>query len=297
MAFINFDCPECGHNLEVDERGAGFIIKCPECDHPLQIPELPKSHRIRKSIVGGLTIALFVALAAGCVFFASRDGASRRRAADSEEALAELTEKTGALAAAQEAELTMLRRSMAARSRMDPTALSDAAREVLAEAERLARQLDDAERRLLEASPRERDILLRKNLRERMEEAKASLPNPPIFNEAEPGKGLMNTGRQLIFPVLLSAEGKPLRENVEITGLDGDHVSVRFQDGSASYRLAELHPGVVAYLPAVDPLLILPSKQRQAEALRIHQTECARRSEALSALRHDLETQISAVQK
>jgi hypothetical protein len=50
MALINFDCPECGHNLEVDEGGAGFIVKCPECANPLQIPGLPKSHRIRKWI-------------------------------------------------------------------------------------------------------------------------------------------------------------------------------------------------------------------------------------------------------
>ena len=41
MAFINFDCPECGHNLEVDERGAGFIVKCPECQEPIQIPDMP----------------------------------------------------------------------------------------------------------------------------------------------------------------------------------------------------------------------------------------------------------------
>ena len=42
MSLINFDCPECGHNLEVDERGAGFIIKCPACANPLQIPDLPR---------------------------------------------------------------------------------------------------------------------------------------------------------------------------------------------------------------------------------------------------------------
>ena len=41
MAFINFDCPECRHNLEVDERGAGFIVKCPECQEPIQIPDMP----------------------------------------------------------------------------------------------------------------------------------------------------------------------------------------------------------------------------------------------------------------
>jgi DNA-directed RNA polymerase subunit RPC12/RpoP len=38
MADINFDCPACGHNLEVDERGAGMTVPCPECSKPIHIP-------------------------------------------------------------------------------------------------------------------------------------------------------------------------------------------------------------------------------------------------------------------
>ncbi len=63
MALINFDCPECGHNLEVDEGGAGFIVKCPECDNPLKIPPLPRQRRYRKYMFAGatlLTIALLL---------------------------------------------------------------------------------------------------------------------------------------------------------------------------------------------------------------------------------------------
>lgn len=38
MTDMNFDCPECGHNLEVDENGAGMTVPCPECSKPIQIP-------------------------------------------------------------------------------------------------------------------------------------------------------------------------------------------------------------------------------------------------------------------
>ena len=38
MADIIFDCPECGHNLEVDEKGAGMTVPCPECTKPITIP-------------------------------------------------------------------------------------------------------------------------------------------------------------------------------------------------------------------------------------------------------------------
>ena len=65
MALINFDCPECGHNLEVDEGGAGFIVKCPECGNPLQIPELPKSRRY-------LIISLCVLFAILLIWFFQR---------------------------------------------------------------------------------------------------------------------------------------------------------------------------------------------------------------------------------
>ncbi len=43
MADINFDCPACGHNLAVDEKGAGMTVPCPECSKPIQIPVPPKA--------------------------------------------------------------------------------------------------------------------------------------------------------------------------------------------------------------------------------------------------------------
>ena len=38
MADINFDCPHCGHNLDVNERGAGLTVACPECSKSIEIP-------------------------------------------------------------------------------------------------------------------------------------------------------------------------------------------------------------------------------------------------------------------
>ena len=38
MADINFDCPYCGHNLDVNERGAGLSVACPECSKSIEIP-------------------------------------------------------------------------------------------------------------------------------------------------------------------------------------------------------------------------------------------------------------------
>lgn len=38
MADINFDCPHCGHNLDVNERGAGLTVACPECSKNIKIP-------------------------------------------------------------------------------------------------------------------------------------------------------------------------------------------------------------------------------------------------------------------
>ena len=38
MADIIFDCPQCGHQLEVDENGAGMTVPCPECSQSIQIP-------------------------------------------------------------------------------------------------------------------------------------------------------------------------------------------------------------------------------------------------------------------
>lgn len=38
MPDINFDCPVCGHNLEVSEKGAGMTVPCPECSNTITIP-------------------------------------------------------------------------------------------------------------------------------------------------------------------------------------------------------------------------------------------------------------------
>lgn len=35
---IVFDCPNCGHNLAIDYRGAGLQITCVECGNPALVP-------------------------------------------------------------------------------------------------------------------------------------------------------------------------------------------------------------------------------------------------------------------
>ena len=49
MSDIHFDCPECGHNLVVDESGAGLAVPCPECSYVIKIP-VPKKKRARNYI-------------------------------------------------------------------------------------------------------------------------------------------------------------------------------------------------------------------------------------------------------
>ena len=43
MSDINFYCPLCGHNLTVDENGAGLVVTCPECSKPIRIPTALKA--------------------------------------------------------------------------------------------------------------------------------------------------------------------------------------------------------------------------------------------------------------
>ena len=38
MEFINFDCPECGQNLDAPSDMAGQQIECPNCSHAILIP-------------------------------------------------------------------------------------------------------------------------------------------------------------------------------------------------------------------------------------------------------------------
>jgi len=35
---ILFECPQCGKSLEIDARGAGYIIICPDCKNEIQVP-------------------------------------------------------------------------------------------------------------------------------------------------------------------------------------------------------------------------------------------------------------------
>ena len=35
---IRFNCPRCGQNLSVEEKGAGMIVNCPNCKEPIEIP-------------------------------------------------------------------------------------------------------------------------------------------------------------------------------------------------------------------------------------------------------------------
>ena len=295
MAFINFDCPDCGHNLEVDERGAGFIVKCPECQEPIQIPDMPtEAGPLRahiKAILLGVAAIVVIAAAAWGVH-AYRGVAARADAAEKE--VASLRDQLEEAADRLEVQLQTqkIQHRSSAREQMD--ALDNVTHRLLDQANAYLRSLDDAERRLVESSKHEQEILVRADMKERLEEAKEALPLPPEFGDAEAGRGLQNSGRTLVFPVLLGANGKPLRENAEITSVNGDEVSVRFEGGGATYRLAELHPGVAAYLPAVDPVLLVPPVRRKPEALRLHQLRCARRAEELAAIGQELDEALFA---
>lgn len=44
---INFDCPLCGHNLEVDARGMGMKVPCPECGGRIEVP-VPEAEGVRR---------------------------------------------------------------------------------------------------------------------------------------------------------------------------------------------------------------------------------------------------------
>ena len=295
MAFINFDCPECGHNLEVDERGAGFIVKCPECQEPIQIPDMPAEvgpvRRHARAIVTTVAVLVVAAVAAWGIR-ANRAAAARavtaeKEAADLRDRLDDASEQLELRLAAQQ-----IQQNDKTQDRLD--AVEDIAHSLLDRATSYLRTLDETETRLIENSKRDQEAIVRADVRERLEEAKAALPAAPEFGDAEAGRGLQNSGRTLMFPALIGAKGQTLRENAEITGIDGDQVSVRFGGGTATYRLSELHPGIVAYLPAVDPLLLVPPAQRKAEALRLHQIDAARRAEELAAVGHDLDIALHA---
>ena len=289
MALINFDCPECGHNLEVDEGGAGFIVKCPECGNPLQIPELPKSRRLRKIAAAAATFLAIVFLFAINLFLWFRAQSLAAQIADLKP-LNQALQRAQTLAMEQDAEIQRLKTELAGVELPDVDALAAAALAAVAETEALARELDDVSRRLLENSASDRTTLLREHMRKLVQAAKNGLPAAPVETEAAPGKGIQ--GRQIVFPVLPGPDGQILRENAEVAGVDGDKVSVTFAGGTATYALSELHPGVAAFLP-VDPLLALPRRQWGSEVFRVHQTLAAERDQKIAQLRDAIQAHLA----
>lgn len=291
MAMINFDCPECGHNLEVDENGAGFIVKCPECDNPLQIPEPPKSRRIRKTAGLVATLVAIVLLLGINIRLWHVARVRAEQLAEQQSAFDDLRQQTQALAMRQEADIAGLQKEVEAARQAASDDLARAALDVIDEAEILARKLEENERSYLDNHAGARTALLRENMTKVISAAKNSLPAPPVITDVGPGRGIQ--GRQIVFPILPNRDAQTLRENAEVTGIDEDKVSFRFIGGGATYTLTELHPGVAAYLP-VDPLLVLPRRQWAAEVIRIHQLQTARREEKLAELRRAIETHLPA---
>ncbi len=289
MALINFDCPECGHNLEVDARGAGFIIKCPECDHPLQVPDLPRSHRYRRFLSAGFTFAAVVVLFAANTYFWMQTKSLRASLASQEAFIDEFRQKAQLAAMMQEAEIARLHTEAGESRQASTEALAHAALDAIEEVETLARELEKTSRQFLDNHAGARTSLLREHMVKVVEAAKNGLPAAPVITDAGAGRGIQ--GRQIVFPVLPGPEGQTLRENAEVTAIHEDKVSVRFPGGSATYSLTELHPGVAAYLP-VDRLLVLPRRQWAGEVLRIHQLRSAQRDEEIAKLRQAIEAHL-----
>lgn len=289
MALINFDCPECGHNLEVDSRGAGFIVKCPECSNPLQIPDLPPSRRWLRWISPVVTLLVLLALFGTTAWFARQTRSLRGELADQQGAFTEFQRSAQTAAFQQDAEIVRLNDAVLEAQREASAALVQAALDAMDEAESLARELEQATKSYLDNSPVARTSLLREHMNKVVEAAKNSLPAAPILTDVGPGRGIQ--GRQIVFPILPGPEGQILRENAEITAIDDDKASVRFAGGSATYALSEMHPGVAAYLP-VDRLLVLPRRQWTPEVNRVHQLQTAQRDERLAQLRLAIESRL-----
>lgn len=291
MALINFDCPECGHNLEVDEGGSGFIVKCPECDNPLQVPDIPRSHRIRKTVIAaGILLSILLLLGIN-IHLWLQGNALQKDLEDQQKGFITLSEKAHGLSMKQEAEINRLTLAVEEARLSTESALSSSALDAMDQADDLATELGAVKIRLLEASTAYRMTLLRTHMRKLVEAAKNSLPSGPIISDAGAGRGI--NGQKIIFPILPGPDGQTLRENAAIMGVEEDKVSVSFPGGSATYTLSELHPGVAAYLP-VDPVLVLPRKQWGPEVIRIQQMLNAQLDEHLAHLRTAVETLLSA---
>ena len=192
---------------------------------------------------------------------------------------------------AQGAEIQRLQGELAAQPQHDPAALGQAALAAVAETEQLARELDGVGQRLLENSVEDRLRLLRTHMAKVVQAAKNDLPVPPVITDVGPGQGVQ--GRKIVFPVLPGPDGQELRKNAVVGGVDGEKVSVLFEGGTATYLLSELHPGVAAFLP-VDPLLVLPRRQREAETIRVHQLLQAERDQKIAQLRAAIEAHLPA---
>ena len=51
MPDINFDCPVCGHNLEVSEKGAGMTVPCPECSNTITAIVVPHDAELKRGVI------------------------------------------------------------------------------------------------------------------------------------------------------------------------------------------------------------------------------------------------------
>ena len=56
MFAIHFICSACGKHLEVDEPGAGLVIRCADCDAPIRVPE-----KVGKCVCPHCHVAVLVA--------------------------------------------------------------------------------------------------------------------------------------------------------------------------------------------------------------------------------------------
>lgn len=46
---IIFECPQCGKSLEIDSRGAGYLIVCPDCKNEIQVPSWDETEEVVES--------------------------------------------------------------------------------------------------------------------------------------------------------------------------------------------------------------------------------------------------------
>lgn len=291
MALINFDCPECGHNLEVETEGAGSIVDCPECHHPLQIPELPSAVR-RRRIFAALRIAGLVAVGFVLGIVLARPACAPDEAPDAAEtpAAAAPSDASSAAVDALRDQLDDLRGTLAAtrkdlaRAREEASLFARNGLELADLAKSLSARLAKTEESLFSGNASERDKFLRGVLRARLADPANALPVPPVVSDTEAGKGFRESGRSYLFPELLDRDGKVLRANATATSVNGDHLSVTFPGGAESYPFPKLHPGVLAALPDVDPILSVPPKARAEEVRKALRAETEERNADIANL-------------